>query len=111
MGVLRRLRYWRRWKADLRTESASDIPDIIPARHAVIVGTHAHQKWLVFDCPCGHGHRVMLNLDSSHYPRWRITNDYPITLIPSVDEHSHAGHCHYIVRDGRIRWVEKRNRA
>ena len=29
MGVLRRLRYWRRWKADLRTESASDIPDII----------------------------------------------------------------------------------
>lgn len=53
----------------------------------------------------------MLNLDGSHYPRWRITNDYPITLIPSVDEHSNAGHCHYIVRDGRIRWVERRNRA
>lgn len=111
MGILKRLRYWRRWKADLHAESAADIPDHIPARHAMVVGTPTRRKWLVFDCPCGHGHRVMLNLDESHYPRWRITTEYPMTLAPSVDEHSAAGHCHYIVRDGRIRWVQRRNSA
>ena len=39
MGILNRLRYWRRLKADLTARSAADIPDRLPARHGVIVGT------------------------------------------------------------------------
>jgi len=28
--------------------------------------------------------------------------------VPSIDEHSAAGHCHYIIKDGLIRWVGRR---
>lgn len=107
MGILKGLRYWRRLKADLTANSAADIPDRLPARHAVIVGTDCHTKWLIFDCPCLRGHRVMLNLDPGNRPRWRITDSYPLTMCPSVDEHSHVGHCHYVVHQGRVQWIER----
>jgi hypothetical protein len=99
------LRYWRRWKADLRVESVADVPVILPRRHAVLVGG-TRDKWLVFDCPCGRGHRVMLNLDPANRPRWRVDQPYPMTLAPSVDERSGVGRCHYVVRDGRVHWIE-----
>lgn len=107
MGILTRLRYWRRWKVDIYVGSAADMPENIPARHAVLVGSPTNHKWLVFDCPCRGGHRVMLNTDTGHRPSWRLTSDYPMTLVPSVDERSEAGHCHYVVREGRVRWIER----
>jgi hypothetical protein len=110
LGILNRLRYWRRLKADLSARSAADIPDRLPARHGVIVGTDSHPKWLVFDCPCRRGHRVMLNLDPGHTPRWRVSATTPLTLHPSVDERSPVGHCHYVVREGRVRWIERTDR-
>ena len=107
MGILNQLRYWRRLKADLTAASAADIPERLPTRHAVVVRTGSHTKWLIFDCPCRRGHRVMLNLDRDHRPRWQITSNYPLTLRPSVDEHSSVGHCHYVVREGRVHWIER----
>ena len=107
MGILKRIRYWRRWKADLSTSSAAEILVRLPARHAVVVGKASHAKWLIFDCPCDQGHRVMLNLDPENRPLWRITESYPLTLYPSVDERSSVGHCHYVVRDGYVRWIER----
>ncbi|WP_366002107.1 DUF6527 family protein [Microbacterium sp.] len=109
MDLLNRFRYWRRWKVVLHVDSVDDVPTRLRHRQAAIVGT-SHQKWLAFDCPCGNGHRVLLNLDKSHYPQWRIASELPLTLIPSVDEESAAGHCHYIVRNGRIRWVQRKAR-
>lgn len=52
----------------------------------------------------------MLNLDTENRPRWRIDNDFPLTLHPSVDERSHVGHCHYILRNGRVRWIDRTDR-
>lgn len=49
----------------------------------------------------------MLNLDVGNTPRWRISQSVPLTLHPSVDERSPVGHCHYVVREGRVRWIEK----
>jgi hypothetical protein len=107
LGILNRIRYWRRLKADFVASSAADVPAQLPTRHAVIVGTERHPKWLVFDCPCRRAHRVMLNLDPSHTPRWRVSATYPLTLQPSVDERSAVGHCHYVVHEGRVRWIDR----
>ena len=101
------LRYWRRYKADLTVTSVADIPDSIPKRRGVITGAPGHVKWVVFDCPCGRGHRVMLNLDPAHRPRWHIGQASPLTLYPSVYERSPVGHCHYVVREGRVTWIER----
>lgn len=87
--------------------SVGDVPIRIGNRHAVVVGSSTRRKWLVFDCPCARGHRVVLNLDSNHYPRWQITAEYPLTVRPSVDEVSRFGRCHYILRDGRVSWVHR----
>lgn len=73
----------------------------------MIVGSPTRHKWLVFDCPCDRGHRVMVNLDPDNRPRWCLTSLTPLTLNPSVDEYSEVGRCHYIVRDGRVIWVER----
>lgn len=104
---MKRVLFWRRWKVDARVDSVSDIPERIARRHAVPVGTPTFDKWLVFDCPCGRGHRVMLNLDPHQRPRWRISDTYVLDLRPSVDEISRVGHCHYVVRAGRVHWIER----
>jgi hypothetical protein len=52
----------------------------------------------------------MLNLDSENCPCWRIDNDYPLNLHPSVDERSRVGHCHYTLRNGRVRWIDRTDR-
>ena len=49
----------------------------------------------------------MVNLDPDNRPRWCLISLAPLTLNPSVDEHSEVGRCHYIVRDGRVIWVER----
>ena len=102
-----RLRYFRRWKADKQVDFVDEVPAIIRRRHAVIVGSAVRQKWLIFSCPCARGHQVMLNTDPENFPTWRILQTTPLTLSPSVNEKSHVGHCHYILRDGRVQWVER----
>lgn len=94
-----------------RASTVSDVPDPLARRNAAIVGTDLRQKWLVFECPCNRGHRVMLNLDRENRPFWRVANEYPLTLHPSVYERSTVGHCHYILRDGCVRWIERTDRA
>jgi hypothetical protein len=81
----------------------------LPQRHAVLVGGAEFDKWLVFACPCRRGHQVVLNLDVERWPSWRITDVAPLTLQPSVDEKSSVGRCHYVVRDGRVHWIERTN--
>lgn len=49
----------------------------------------------------------MLNLDPGNRPRWKVGSAYPLTLHPSVDERSAVGHCHYVVRQGRVHWIER----
>ena len=107
MGLLNRLRWWRQWKADIYRQSTADVPDLIRRRHAVIVGSTTRDKWLVFECPCRRGHQVMVNLDPGNFPRWRLISRIPLTLTPSIDERSHVGHCHYVVGNGKIHWIER----
>lgn len=97
---------WRgRWRIGATVPSVHDVPELLPRRRAVLVGSAARPKWLVFDCPCGAGHRVMVTLDPDSWPRWHVDKLNPLTLRPSVDETHPVGHCHYVIHGGRIRWV------
>lgn len=86
-------------------DSAIDIPDRLARKTAVIVRKGDADVWLAFDCPCRAGHRVMLNLDRRAWPAWTINEPAPLTLVPSVDERTGYGRCHYIIKKGKIRWV------
>lgn len=96
---------WRRWNLVQVVEAADEIPDRIPRKGVVIVGTPKAPKWLAFDCPCRERHRVMLNADSRRRPFWRIKDARQLTLAPSVDETRGSTRCHYVIQRGRIRWV------
>jgi hypothetical protein len=106
------IRWWQwlpvfRWRIVSVVEAADEVPQRLPRNGAVLVGPKARPKWIVFDCPCRSGHRIMLNTDRGRAPHWSTTIGGPLTILPSVDYYEHTvRRCHYFVRKGRIKWVK-----
>jgi hypothetical protein len=99
------------WHLGDTVEAATDIPETLQKNIGVLVGTLEHPKWIAFDCPCGRGHRIMLNLDPARRPLWRITSSTPLTLRPSVDSLDKKKRCHFVISNGEVIWVRNRWRA
>ena len=108
--LLERLTF-RPWRLEAMVTDMDDVPLTIPRRRAYLVGTPSRPKWLVFDCACGGGHRILLNLDDSRRPVWtlEISRTKILTLRPSVNYHDDRRICHYILSNGRIAWVRPEN--
>ena len=88
-----------------RFASRAEVPRDGSRRQVALVQSGEIQKWALFWCPCGRGHRIELNLDSSHSPHWRLHLDgrgRP-SISPSVDVRDAWG-CHFWLTDGRVRW-------
>lgn len=100
----------RPWRLAGTVSEGDEVPEHIPARRAFLVGTPAGWKWLVFDCPCRTGHRIMLNLDSARRPRWtvRVSRWRRITVSPSIDYRGGERSCHYWITAGRVVWDRSR---
>jgi hypothetical protein len=114
MADVRKISWWQwlplfRWRLVAIVESADEVPNRLPRNGAVLVGPKNRPKWIVFDCPCRRGHRIMLNTDRARQPYWSTTVDGRLTIAPSVDSHHAMRRCHYFVRNGRIMWVNDRN--
>lgn len=107
---------WRRvvfgptWHIDSHVEAADQVPTQIPRFGAVLVGSAAHPKWLAFDCPCGRGHRILLNLEQSRWPHWTVRGDKRVTVRPSVRARTTHGECHFFITRGRTTWIDDRRR-
>ena len=108
---------WRRladslypWRIHGTVIDIDDIPSDIPTRRAVLVSVSKMHKWLVFDCPCLSGHRVLLNLDPVRRPVWTLTMSRTrrITVHPSIEYRQDDRSCHYFLSRGRIIWVMDR---
>jgi hypothetical protein len=103
--LLGRLVSGRRWHVAIRVPAADQIPANAPAWGAVMVGTPADPRWLAFDCPCGTGHQIMLNLDRRRTPCWIVTGARRLTVTPSIDSRQSGHRCHYFIREGKVTWV------
>jgi hypothetical protein len=113
MADMTKIRFWQwlpvfRWRVVAVVDSADEVPRKLPRNGAVLVGSHTRPKWIVFDCPCRSGHRIMLNTDRARSPHWSTTVQGRLTISPSVDFKESNRRCHYFVRNGRIRWVHDR---
>lgn len=112
---LRRLRHWVRdrlgrpyFRRTAYVEELYEVPNVLDPATMYVAGTPGAPKWVVFACPCGRGHRVVLSLQRSHRTRWRLVVDRGTpTIWPSVDV-VEARRCHYWIRRGRVRWVSPR---
>ena len=118
--LLRRIATWRKhrrtlfqsltpgpWRLEATVSDMDDVPAHIRSFRAYLVATATYHKWLVFDCPCGTGHRIVLNLDRARRPTWtvRLCMRGAITLHPSVDYRDDQMTCHYVVSNGRVEWM------
>ena len=118
--LVRRIATWRQqgrtlferltpgpWRLEASVSDMDDVPAHIRPRRAYLVATATHHKWLVFDCPCGTGHRIVLNLDRARRPTWavRLCKRGALTLHPSVDYRDDRLACHYVLWNGRVEWV------
>lgn len=101
------------WRLEATVSDIDDVPLHIPPRRAYLVATATHRKWLVFDCPCGNGHRIVLNLDGTRRPVWsvRLSTAKALTLHPSVDYRDDRRACHYVLSNGRVAWVGQPSRS
>ena len=97
---------WRSWRIVGRVLAGDEVPDQLPNRGAVLVGPLEHASWLAFDCPCQGRHRLMVNLDRSRNPFWKIDCLKPLSIHPSIYNITPGRSCHFFIRSGRIRWVK-----
>lgn len=97
----------RKWRVLGVVDDADEVPRSLPNYQAVLVSSPLIDKWVAFDCPCGTGHRVLLNLDASRIPYWRLRISAlgKITLSPSVDFEDGRNRCHYTISKGRVAWA------
>jgi Family of unknown function (DUF6527) len=97
----------RRWRIVMQVDEGDLIPDRLPRRGAALAGPPGAPKWLALDCPCGRGHRIMVNLDMHRRPVWRLVRSRPLTVRPSLDV-IHAGNrCHFVITSGKIHWSKQ----
>lgn len=113
MGKINEIPWWQwLWPGKWRIVGAFDAADLVPGKlprnGIAMVGTRKRPKWVVFDCPCRRGHRIMLTLDPAHRPHWQITDFDRLSLWPSVEYVSHSRRCHYFIEKGRVSWVPDR---
>lgn len=112
---MNRLRWWHwlpwpSWRLVAIVEAADQVPLRVPRNCVVLVGSRERPKWLAFDCPCRTGHRIMVNVDASHSPRWHLVSEKSLTVWPSVDCRRPERRCHYFIKRGRVVWVPDKER-
>ena len=74
----------------------------------IIVGTMEHPKWATFQCPCGCGEFLAVNLMVSVSPCWeaRFDTDGRVTFSPSVRVINSEHNCrsHFFIRNNHVDW-------
>lgn len=95
---------WRKWRLIGCVSAADEVPERLPPKGVIIVGSVGQPKWAAFNCPCGHGHQMMINLDSTRAPTWRIESLRPLSIRPSIDDITLERRCHFLVTRGKITW-------
>ena len=100
---------FQRWRIVGVVSSADEVPDQLPHNGVALVGDQDFIKWIVFDCPCGTGHRIMLNADPGRRPNWKLKDLAKLTISPSIDYRGNHRRCHYTIRSGKIAWAKDRS--
>ena len=95
---------WRKWRVVVNVDAGDEVPDRLPHRGVALVGPIVWPTWAAFDCLCGRGHRIMINLDPSRQPWWRVESRKPLSIEPSIHDITPSRRCHFALRRGRIAW-------
>lgn len=84
-----------------------DLPDLPAANTLAIAGSMERPKWILFDCPCGYGHVVLLPTSPVQgRASWNLdVSTIGPSLHPSIDR-TDGVRCHFWLRGGVVHWVD-----
>ncbi len=92
--------------ANVRTIDSMDSLPIRLGRTIYIVSRGGEPRWVVFDCPCGCGARIDVNLMKSKCPSWDLFEEEgAVTLRPSLWQPAGTCMSHFFIERNRVRWV------
>jgi hypothetical protein len=106
-----RLWYWlfdRIWlTVSYRVRRVDERPEVPAAGVLYVIGHGEHIWEAAMRCPNGCGRTLSMNLLPAEKPCWKLEEhpDGSATLSPSIWRKTDCG-CHFLVRRGRIQWVE-----
>ncbi|MEY2426448.1 MAG: hypothetical protein QOI61_2020 [Actinomycetota bacterium] len=100
----------RTWRVVSVVDAGDQVPERLPSRGVVLVGSRQRPTWAAFDCPCDTDHRLMINLDPARRPTWHIEATRRFTLRPSVDDVTNSRRCHFFIRNGKVIWAHRLQR-
>jgi Family of unknown function (DUF6527) len=112
--LIRQILIWLRLipKVDLAAQivPTHPNPEEIKSGKMLIVGGASYQKWACFQCPGGCGESVLLSLNQSQHPRWKVSLDWigRPTVYPSVKQLNEC-RCHFWIKKGKIEWCPDSN--
>src|SRR5690349_20647485 len=114
MKLLRAIgNWWKRAKPDRRyshtvfLECRHEVPDSPPRDTLYVVGAPEAAKWLLFDCPCGRGHRLDVNLMRERRPFWRLSvgRGDKLSVFPSLWVADDMCDSHFWLKDSCVYFV------
>jgi hypothetical protein len=89
----------------------SEVPTRLPRRALAVSGSPENPRWVSFECPCGTGHTIMVNLSTKRPPFWTLSlGGGGPSLSPSVNFNDAYTRCHFWVRDGRVNFTRDSRR-
>lgn len=90
---------WK-YKTVVLVSSTSEIPEGDLERKIYLVSRGGKNRWLVLDCPRGHGKRIEVNLMQSSSPVWELTQKHgKVSLYPSVAVANDKCDCHFWLKN------------
>ena len=96
---------WRNWRIVGQVLAGDEVSERLPHCGIVLVGPPENATWAVMDCPCRTGHRLMVNLDKTRRPFWKIESRNPLSIRPSIDNVTPERRCHFTIRTGKTIWA------
>lgn len=100
----------RRYEGVVTVADQSAGREAATAAERIVVVERGLLRWVVFQCPCGCGELVTINLDKRVGPSWRLTRKKDsVSLNPSVWRESGC-RSHFILWNNRV-WMFRRWRS
>ena len=96
---------WRNWRIVGQVLAGDEVSERLPHRGIVLVGPLENATWAVMNCPCRTGHRLMVNLDKTRRPFWKIESRNPLSIHPSIDNVTPERRCHFTIRADKTIWA------
>lgn len=104
--------WWRRkrWtapKIDRIVKLAED--QVVPAdldRHTIhLIEIGGEARWAIFECPCGRGHPIAVNLADGPHPHSSL-DVREVTINTQVETNHSERRCRFRVTNGRVTWEQ-----